>query len=696
MQQYADLELSLHRIGTGNYSVNFRFSHPESEADIGLAQGKNVTAAINPSAESLIMDLTSAEDYGHALTAMVFQDPDLSAAFAKARASAQTLNVPLRMRLWIGPSAPELNSLRWETLRDPQEDTCLATDENIFFSRYFSSMDWHPVRLHPRGKLHALIAVSSPSDLKDYNMATVNVEDELSRAREALGNVVFSSLPTLESGSHVTVDAITDSLRQDEYDIFYLICHGRASTKGEPFLCLEDSSGKMARIAVTDFVAHLKDLQHRPRLIVLVSCQSAGKGTGDVLSALGPRLAEIGVPAVLAMQDNISFETAEKFMPVFFEELIKDGQIDRAMAVARGKVRSRVDQWVPVLFMRLKSGRLWYTPGFGEAEGFRKFPAQINNIKMQRCTPILGPGLVEPIFGSLKEIASRWAEAFHYPMSPYERESLPQVAQYLTVDQDLNFPFDKLKDYLQEHIRSTLKEKLPAELLMDNSGLDELIEAAGRRLRVENEHDPHRILANLPLPLFITVNGDNLLESALSEATIEGKTKKPETLLCPWNEYIEKTETIFDRDPDYTPTPERPLVFHLFGRWNEPDSVVLTEDNYFDFLIGTTNNKDLIPGRVREALSDTALLFLGFQTEEWNFRVLFRTILALPSSNRRSRFAHIAAQLEPEDERILEPLRARKYLADYFKGAAIDIYWGSPEEFLRELMRERQKETVGR
>ena len=36
-----------------------------------------------------------------------------------------------------------------------------------------------------------------------------------------------------------------------------------------------------------------------------------------------------------------------------------------------------------------------------------------------------------------------------------------------------------------------------------------------------------------------------------------------------------------------------------------PNSVVLTEDDYFDFLIGVTSNKDLIPPVVRRALADT-------------------------------------------------------------------------------------------
>ena len=110
----------------------------------------------------------------------------------------------------------------------------------------------------------------------------------------------------------------------------------------------------------------------RLRLIVLAACQSGGKGqvldpeaaaSGDqgALAALGPRLAQVGVPAVLAMQDSVKMKTVEKFMPVFFEGLLKDGHLERAMTLARRAAiaSGRVDWWVPVLYTRLKDGLLW-------------------------------------------------------------------------------------------------------------------------------------------------------------------------------------------------------------------------------------------------------------------------------------------------------------------------------------------------
>jgi CHAT domain len=103
----------------------------------------------------------------------------------------------------------------------------------------------------------------------------------------------------------------------------------------------------------------LSQLSELPSLIVLASCQSAGSGGSGALAAVGPLLARAGVPSVLAMQGKISLVTAREFMGHFFTELRRDGQIDRAAAVARAKVRGRPDVWMPVLFTRLSSGRIW-------------------------------------------------------------------------------------------------------------------------------------------------------------------------------------------------------------------------------------------------------------------------------------------------------------------------------------------------
>ena len=198
--------------------------------------------------------------------------------------------------------------------------------------------------------------------------------------------------------------------------------------------------------------------------------------------------------------------------------------------------------------------------------------------------------------------------------------------------------------------------------------------------------EPHQVLASFDLPIYITANQDNLLEAALCQAG-----KSPRTFLCPWNNIIRQPGGAdLAKLEEEELQIERPIVYHLFGSWDQPNSVVLTEDDYFKFLMSLSRKEDLIPAQVRQALVDSSLLFLGFQIEEWSFRVIFHGLLSQPGASRRNLYAHIAAQIELDDERLVEPVRARQYLEQYFnekESAKIDIYWGSPRDFITDLVK---------
>lgn len=726
MTDYADLEIGLHRRDPPTWRVEIRYSQADSDADINPDHA--LTVEIDPDAQRELIDDEVA--YGRALGAALLGG-EVGNVYRQAIAAAQSQGVTLRARLFVGPSAGVLHGLRWETMLDPRDGSPLLTDENIVFSRYLSSNDWRPVGLRPKSALRAVVVVSGPTDLDSFDvgrgLAPVRVEEEVQRAREGL-----SPLPTRVLAAHgeVTDERLFSELR-DGCDILYVVCHGYLAS-GEPILLLENEDGTAAPVRGSALVDRIRDLTRVPRLVVLASCQSAGAGhathsaDGGVLAALGPRLAEAGVPAVLAMQGDISMETVARFMPTFFRELQRDGQIDRAMAAARGAVRDRHDWWVPTLFMRLRSGRIWYVSGLGKAgERFEQFPALVNEIRKRKCTPILGPGLSDQLLGSRQEIAQRWAKNFHFPMAPHYRDDLPQVAQYLSVSLSQAFPRDELGQYLRAALVDRYRDQLPEFYHQGRKvadlPLNKLMSDVWRIRYPSGSLDPYAVLASLPLPLYVTSQPWNLLAEALRE---EGKD--PQVEPCRWKELsdddpwkqvdddgpwgmnsegdgrdwafaveedpekrLRQAEagwptSVFQRDASYRPSDRRPLVYHLFGHLARPRSLVITEDDYFDFLIGITRNKDLVPVGVRRAFADSSLMFLGFRLDEWDFRVLFRSIVN-QEGDRREKHTHVAVQIDPEEGSTIEPDRARIYLEKYFQGSNITIYWGSTESFIKEL-----------
>lgn len=717
MTDYADLEIGLHAREHATWAVEFRFTQSNTDADTRLDSRGPLHVTIDPDALRQLGDDDRA--YGEALGQALFTGP-VGEAYRQARVAAQSQGVTLRVRLFVGPSAGVLHSVRWETMRDPDDGSPLVTDEGVVFSRYLASNDWRPVGLRPKSQLRALVLAASPEDVGEFSerdLAPLDVDQEVARAQEGL-----APLPArvLAGRGEATQGRLFEELREG-CDILYIVCHGYLAAT-EPVLLLEDEDGHGVPVPGVELVERLRDLVSMPRLVVLASCQSAGLGEesrsddGGALAALGPRLAEAGVPAVIAMQGNVSMTTLSRFMPVFFRELQRDGQVDRALAAARGSVLDRPDWWAPALFMRLRSGRIWYVPGFGRVgDRFEKFPALVNEIRRQRCTPILGPGLNDQLLGSRQDIAQRWAKHFHFPMAPHSRDDLPQVAQYLSVNLSREFPRDELAHYLRSALMDRYGDLLPEAYRgrrLDDLPLGALLADSWKVQYPDKSQDPYAVLADLPLPLYVSTQPWNLLAEALRDAG-----KEPQVELCRWKRLesddpwgtdsdvstadwaFEQQEdaalrlkassggwpaSVFDLDRTYRPSDRQPLVYHLFGHHARRRSLVLAEDDYFGFLIGVTRDKDLVPAGVRRAFADSSLMFLGFRLDEWDFRVLYRSIMS-QEGDRRGEHTHVAVQIDPEEGRSIEPERARRYLESYFQGANITIYWGSTENFIKEL-----------
>jgi formylglycine-generating enzyme required for sulfatase activity len=364
MADFAELELGLYRIESGRYSLRCRFWQPggAEESDLGL----NDPAPVCLDFEALLALQANPTTYGARLCEMLFADQAARAAFGKARERADALKVALRLRLYFDSSANELHELYWETLVDPDSNrrTRLSADENVPFSRYLSSANLQPFTPSETARPRALVFISGPSNLDPARFAPIDPAAELSRAEKGLGDMEI--VPLAGSGQ-ATLAGLLEGLRgtSGSVDILYLVAHGFTNRSGEPCVLLEKPDGRGDAVPVERLVTELKALRSLPLLAVLVSCESAGSGTGSpagVLQALGPQLARCGIPAVLAMRGSVSFPTIDRFLPAFFRELIRDGQIDRALAAARGQIGDELGWWMPVLFSRLRDNRLMQPP----------------------------------------------------------------------------------------------------------------------------------------------------------------------------------------------------------------------------------------------------------------------------------------------------------------------------------------------
>lgn len=696
MARYADLVITLSKQGADSYWVEQRFSRPDDKVETSPER-----APARLDIEGLLETVLDPSAHGQLLSKALFDDERLRSYFNEALAVTQTDGQSLRLRLLVDRSAPELHELRWETLTNPKDGSFLTGNQNLLFSRYLLSPDWSQVTLQSKGRLRGLLMISNPSDLSDNGLAEVQVEQELERCRSALQGM--AGLDELVRGPDDDSPASLAELGlrlNHGYDLLYLVCHGTFKD-GQPYLWLEEDDGKVKRATGQDLVELIANLppEKRPRLIVLAACQSAG--TGDLnswsstdqgaLAALGPRLAQAGVPAVLAMQSNILMDTVSVFMPVFFTELLKDGQVDRAMAAARSQVllKGNSDWWAPALYLRLRGGQLWYEPGFAVQDPeFDSWGGIYNSIRNGLCVPILGFGLLEFLAGSPRQIARDWAKENKFPLEPHNQDDLAQVAQYLAVRQGWAFPRDELLTYLHDRLLEEYSQILtPEEKALE---LTELIAALGKRRREQEPHEAYSTLAGLPFPIYITANPDSLLEMALEEAG-----KQPLVRYSHWNPRLITPQAVLEKDQPLAISPQTPLVYHLFGVLEDRHSLVVSEDDYFEFMMWVNNLSAPLPlpNEVLGAWRLNALLFLGFEMSEWSFRVLFRSILNTERRNQDRDYKSVAVQLQPGDDN-LNPERARGYLEKFFREDKLEIYWGNADDFLRELGEQWQQRAV--
>lgn len=290
-------------------------------------------------------------------------------------------------------------------------------------------------------------------------------------------------------------------------------------------------------------------------------------------------------------------------------------------------------------------------PEYGNVLEEKDWDLLLKRIKDRKCTPLLGAGAEYPVIPLGYSIAMEWARNYNYPFE--DSYDLSRVAQFLAVDRDPMFP--------TEEIVKLFKTVKPPDFT--------------------KPYEIHSILADLPLPIYLTTNYDDFMVKAL-----KSRNKNPIREFCRWSKRIQNQfkdkPSIFESE---NPTIANPVVFHLHGNNDVPESLVLTEDDYLDFLVNISNDHDLLPPKIREVLSGTSLLFLGYSIKDWDFRVIFRSLVSyLERSVSR---AHIIVMLLPDVGNVPDEQKAKaqQYLDRYFWELRIKVYWGTCQDFAADL-----------
>lgn len=301
-------------------------------------------------------------------------------------------------------------------------------------------------------------------------------------------------------------------------------------------------------------------------------------------------------------------------------------------------------------------------------------------IKTGKVVPIIGNVVGNNlVLGGNDSLVATYAKYTNYPLDDY---NLLRMAQYVSVtDESVTDPRVVKEDYIN-FIKNRLfdiaeADGVPADVLAElEEEFDEVIfsefsDRLGYPKFDQGPANPFLVLAECPLPIYLTTSYHDFLEVALRRAG-----KEPRTEICRWHEGLEGIPSVFDED--YQPTRDEPLVYHLFGSDAYPGSLVLTEDDHMEFLVAISQNigraTDPIPRRVRQAMADSSLVLLGYHLRSWDFRVLFWGLIKPRPIQQTS----VSVQLEPSE---IEKHYLQKYLGEFeFK-----VFWGDIHQYAQEL-----------
>lgn len=279
--------------------------------------------------------------------------------YADTLREAQRQKRGVRLRLHF--EAPELAVLPWEYLYDPAQGDYLCLYRETPLVRYIDT----PYLIEPLQvelPLRILGMIARPSDEEQLDTAT-----EQAQMEAALAPLLKRGLMTLHWMNGGRWRDLQREMRGGPWHIFHFIGHsGFDPRSGEGVIALETDAGKTHPVKASDLRLLLAD-QKSLRLVVLNACQGALGNQEDLFSSSAAILVQKGIPAVLAMQANISDEAALVFTRCFYETLGDGFPVDAAVTEARKAVRGEravhtLEWGTPVLYLRAPDGVLFTLP----------------------------------------------------------------------------------------------------------------------------------------------------------------------------------------------------------------------------------------------------------------------------------------------------------------------------------------------
>ena len=299
-------------------------------------------------------ELQAAKEFGGKLFNSIFSG-EMIAQLRGSMEQAADREHGLRIRLRL-TDVPALGDLPWEFLYDANQNHFVTTSTETPLVRFLDL----PQRIAPLRvalPLRVLVVIAGPRNLK-----RLDTDGEWQRLTEALGDLLDAGHIVLERLPAATLDALRLRARGTPFHVLHFIGHGGFDDIAQDgVLQFEDDSAMSYPVRGELLGMLLRD--HRSlRLAVLNACEGARSSRQDPFSGVAQSLLQQRVPAVIAMQFEISDAAAKEFAQEFYRAVAEGNPVDAAVCEARKALFKEEfgQEWAtPALYMRSQEGQLF-------------------------------------------------------------------------------------------------------------------------------------------------------------------------------------------------------------------------------------------------------------------------------------------------------------------------------------------------
>ena len=286
----------------------------------------------------------TARTYGSKLNDALFSG-DVAACFDRSLVAADKEGKGLRLRLRLS-GAPALDPVPWEYLWASRLGRFVALSAQTPVVRFFeTALSTRTLKIEP--PMRVLVMVSSPVDTPQ-----LEVEKEVRLLQANTADLVQAGLLELVYEREATLSKLQHHLSYSTFHVFHFIGHGAFDPSAqEGVLLLERADGTAHRVKGSYIGTLLHDARSM-QLAVINACEGARSSGQDAWSGVGQSLVRQGLPAVVAMQAEISDRAALAFTHEFYYALAQGFPVDAAVAEARKAIGGSEDdaEWgTPVL-----------------------------------------------------------------------------------------------------------------------------------------------------------------------------------------------------------------------------------------------------------------------------------------------------------------------------------------------------------